>query len=79
MQLFSYKKLDIGTYLYADFTILVRDTAGHWGHVYARYVAPGIAMMVLFAIGVPIWYFIIMWNVRHRLQVRPGQDTIPSS
>ena len=69
LQLFSYKKLDIGTFLYADFTILVRDTQGHWGTVYKRYVAPGIAMMVLFAIGVPIWYFIIMWNVRKRLQV----------
>lgn len=33
LQLFSMTKLDIGTFLAADFTILVRDTAGHWGKV----------------------------------------------
>ena len=77
MELFSYKKLDIGTYLYADFTILVRDTGGHWGRVYKRYVAPGIAMMVIFAIGVPIWYFVIMWNVRKRLQVSLVRMPLP--
>lgn len=69
LQLFSYMKLDVGTYLYADFTILVRDIAGHWGHHYIHYVPPGIALLVLFAIGVPFWYLYIMWSIRGRLQV----------
>ena len=70
LQLFSVTKLDIGSFLSADFTILVRDTAGHWGRVYVRYLAPGIALLLVFAIGLPIWYFYIMWTVRHRLRVR---------
>ena len=70
LQLFSVTKLDIGSFLSADFTILVRDTAGHWGRVYVRYLAPGIALLLVFAIGLPIWYFYIMWTVRRRLRVR---------
>lgn len=69
LQLFSVTKLDIGSFLSADFTITVRDIAGHWGKVYVRYLAPGIALMLLFAIGLPIWYFYIMWTVRNRLKV----------
>jgi hypothetical protein len=69
LQLFSFTKLDIGTYLSADFTILVRDIAGHWGKLYVRYLFPGIALMLVFAIGLPIWYLYIMWTVRNRLKV----------
>ena len=69
LQLFSVTKLDVGSFLSADFTIIVRDTAGHWGKVYVRYLAPGIALMLVFAIGLPIWYFYIMWTVRTRLRV----------
>lgn len=36
---------------------------------YCRYLFPGIALMVLFAIGLPIWYFYIMWTIRNGLQV----------
>lgn len=36
LQLFSMTKLDIGTYLSSDFTIVVRDVAGHWGKIYLR-------------------------------------------
>ena len=76
LQLFSVTKLDVGSFLSADFTITVRDTAGHWGKVYVRYLAPGIALMLLFAIGLPIWYFYIMWTVRARLKVsNPGNTS----
>ena len=77
LQLFSVTKLDVGSFLSADFTILVRDTVGHWGRVYVRYLAPGIALLLVFAIGLPIWYFYIMWTVRHRLRVRPSAQAIP--
>ena len=69
LQLFSYMKLDIGTYLYSDFTILVRDTSGRWAHVYLRYLFPGIAVLLVFAIGLPIWYLVIMYLIRDHLQV----------
>ena len=69
LQLFSFTKLDVGTYLSADFTILVRDIAGHWGKLYVRYLFPGIALMLLFAIGLPVWYLYIMWTIRNRLEV----------
>ena len=71
LQLFSFTKVDVGTYLSADFTILVRDIAGHWGKLYVRYLFPGIALMLLFAIGLPIWYLYIMWTIRNRLKVHP--------
>ena len=77
LQLFSVTKLDIGSFLSADFTITVRDTAGHWGKIYVRYLAPGITLMLLFAIGLPIWYFYIMWAVRARLRVSHLGNTSP--
>ena len=72
LQLFSYMKLDIGTYLYSDFTILVRDTQGHWAHVYLRYLFPGIALLLVFAIGLPIWYLVIMY-----LHPQPPAGAVP--
>ena len=42
---------------------------GRYLQVYVRYLFPGIALMLLFAIGLPIWYFYIMYTIRGWLQV----------
>ena len=62
-------KLDIGTYLAADYSILVRTTDGHWGTRYIKYIPPGIALLVFFAIGLPIGYLYTMYKIRDRLHV----------
>ncbi len=71
LQLFAVKKLDIGTYLAADYSIIVRTTDGHWGSRYVKYVAPGIALLLVFAIGLPAFYFYTMYKIRNRLDVCP--------
>lgn len=69
LQLFASRKLDIGTYLAADYNIVVRTMDGHWGHRYVKYIPAGIGLLVVFAIGVPAFYLYTMYKIRNRLDV----------
>ena len=69
LQLFSHQKLDIGTYLRADYQVLTRDTNGVIDPTYQYYVPPGIIILILFAIGLPIVFFYVLWRVRDKLDV----------
>ena len=69
LQLFMTQKLDIGTYLRTDYHVMTRDANGVIDPTYKYYVAPGIVIILLFAIGLPIMFFFVLWRVRNRLEV----------
>ncbi|KAK9840843.1 hypothetical protein WJX81_008508 [Elliptochloris bilobata] len=68
LQLFSVQKLDIGTYLRTDYQILTHDVDGTISPTYRTYVPPGILVLIIFAIGLPIMFFYVLWRVRDRLE-----------
>ncbi len=61
--------MDIGTYLRADYQIMTHDTEGQLDPTYKQYIPPGIIILIVFAIGLPIMFFFVLWRVRHRLEV----------
>jgi hypothetical protein len=56
-------------FLRADYRILVKLPGGPWDRTYLRYFPPGVVFMVIFAVLVPAAYFLILYFLRHRLQV----------
>lgn len=56
-------------FLRADYRILVKSPGGPWDRTYLHYFPPGVVFMVVFAFLVPAAYFLILYFLRHRLQV----------
>ncbi len=48
----------------------MKTPGGPWDRTYLRYFPPGVVFMVVFAFLVPAAYFLILYFLRHRLQVR---------
>jgi hypothetical protein len=48
----------------------VKSPGGPWDRTYLHYFPPGVVFMVVFAFLVPAAYFLILYFLRHRLQVR---------
>ena len=69
LQLFSAQKLDIGTFLRADYQIMTHDAAGQLDPLYRHYIPPGIIVLIVFAVGLPIMFFYVLWRVRNQLEV----------
>ncbi len=69
LQMFSVQKLDVGTFLRADYSILIRTTSGHFSRLYARYVPAGIFFMLLYAFGIPAFFAYLIFRVRKKFQV----------
>jgi len=70
LQLFSAQKLDIGTFLRADYQIMTHDVTGQLDPTYKQYIPPGIIILIVFAVGLPVMFFYVLWRVRDRLEVR---------
>lgn len=69
LQLFSLITVDIGIFLKADVTVLVKPIGGHYSHTYWSFFGPGIALMVIFAAVMPGFYFGVLYVNRFRLDV----------
>ncbi len=69
MQLFATQRLDVGTFLKADYSISTRTPVGSFDRTYAAYLVPGTALVILFTLVLPVCYFLVIFRVRHRLQV----------
>jgi hypothetical protein len=67
LQMFGTTKLDIGTFLTADFSIMVRPPGGSLSGVYKSYLVPGAIFLTILAIGVPLVWFLAVWRNRQRL------------
>lgn len=78
MQLFATQRLDVGTFLKADYSISTRTSSGGFDHTYAAYLVPGTALVILFTLVLPIFYFLVIFRVRHRLQVNIQMPTYSS-
>ena len=48
----------------------MKSPSGPWDRTYLHYFPPGVVFMVIFAFLVPAAYFLILYFLRHRLQVR---------
>lgn len=70
LQLFAVQRLDTGTYLAADFSILVRPPDGALSALYVRYMVPGALMLFVFAVVVPATFFTAIYRNRRRLDER---------
>ena len=71
LQLFATDTLDIGTFLRADYSILVRPLHGDLTTTYKSFLAVGTALILLFAVVAPASYLLILFHLRHQLDVRP--------
>lgn len=69
MQMFATQTLDVGTYLKADYSIRTRTVAGSISHTYAGYLVLGTVLVILFTIVIPLFYFLVIWKLRFRLEV----------
>jgi hypothetical protein len=69
MQMFATQTLDVGTFLKADYSIATRTAAGSISHTYAAYLVLGTILVILFTIVIPLFYFLVIWKLRFRLQV----------
>jgi hypothetical protein len=56
-------------YLRADYRILVKPPGEPYDRTYLQYFPPGVVFMVIFAVLVPAAYFLVLYFLRHRLQV----------
>ena len=72
LQLFSLITVDIGIYLKADVSILVKPIGGSYSHTYWSFLIPGIVLMIIFAALMPAFYFGVLYINRFRLDVRPS-------
>lgn len=70
LQLFATDTLDIGTFLRADYSVIVRPVRGDLTSTYKIFLAIGTALILLFAVIAPASYFLILFHLRHRLDVR---------
>ncbi|KAK9829421.1 hypothetical protein WJX72_005757 [[Myrmecia] bisecta] len=68
LQFFATQKLDLGTYLRADYSILIRPLGGSLSRTYVHYLVPGIFMLVVFAILIPLAYALILYRIRNQLE-----------
>ncbi|KAK9867386.1 hypothetical protein WJX84_004228 [Apatococcus fuscideae] len=67
LQLFSLITVDIGIYLKADVSILVKPIGGSYSHTYWSFLIPGIVLMIIFAALMPAFYFGVLYINRFRL------------
>ena len=68
MQMFATQTLDVGTYLKADFSIRTRTITGSISPTYAGYLVLGTILVILFTVVIPLFYFLVIWKLRYRLQ-----------
>ena len=68
MQMFATQTLDVGTYLRADYSIRTRTPSGSISHTYAGYLVLGTVLVILFTVFIPVFYFLVIWRLRDRLQ-----------
>ena len=62
--------LSLFSFFKADFRILVKSPGQRISRHYLRYAIPGIAVMIFFSVVIPAFYFLVLWFLRKRLQVR---------
>ena len=67
-QLFAHKKLDskTGIRLSANFLFLVADANG-LSSSYLLMVAPGIALILLYVVGIPALFGVLLWYNRKKV------------
>jgi len=74
MQMFATQTLDVGTFLRADYSIATRTPAGNISRTYAGYLVLGTILVILFTVVIPLFYFMVIYKLRFRLQVtNPSQ------
>lgn len=78
MQMFATQTLDVGTYLKADYSIATRNSAGDIVGAYAAYLVFGTILVILFTLVLPIFYFMVIYRLRYRLEVC-AKVIVPSS
>lgn len=64
LQMFSWETLDVGTFLTTDFSIKIRNEDGKFTKTYIGYMIPGAILLVVLALGFPLFCFLTIW--RHR-------------
>lgn len=69
LQMFSTQELNTGTYLTADYDIMVKPPGGSFTDTYVHYMIPGGFMLAIIAFGIPFFWFIVIWRNRKRLDV----------
>jgi len=67
LQMFSWETLDVGTFLTTDFSIKIRNDAGELTKTYIGYMIPGAILLVLLALGFPLFCFLTIWRYRKLL------------
>ncbi|EFN55637.1 hypothetical protein CHLNCDRAFT_133816 [Chlorella variabilis] len=67
LQLFGWKKLDVGTFLKADFSIMVKYPGGAFVATYLKYMIPGIPLLILYAAVIPAFWFAAVYLNRGKL------------
>ena len=72
MQMFATQRLDVGTFLKADYSISTRTSDGALSSTYAVYLVFGTVLVIVFTLVLPIFYFYVIWRLRFRLQVSNG-------
>lgn len=68
LQMFGRQTLDTGTYLTADFSIMVKPPGGSFTEKYVHYMIPGAIMLFIFAVVVPAVWFWMIWRHRRNLE-----------
>lgn len=68
LQMFATVALDIGTFLKADLSIMVRPLDGGYTKTYKSYLGPGALFLATFAIGIPALWWYTVWKHRNRLE-----------
>ena len=69
MQMFATQTLDVGTFLKADYSIATRTASGAFSRTYAGYLVLGTVLVILFTVVIPLFYFLVIYKLRFRLQV----------
>ena len=67
LQMFGTQRLDIGTYLTADYSIQVKPPGEGYTDIYLRYMIPGAIMLFTFAVVIPGLWFYVIWKNRQNL------------
>lgn len=67
LQMFGTQKLDVGTYLTADYSILVKPPGEGYTGTYKGYLVPGVIMLIVFAVVIPASWFYVIWKNRRNL------------
>eukprot|EP00887_Chlorella_sp_A99_P008033 scaffold12.g8033.t1 len=68
LQLFGVQDIDGTSYLKADFSVVVRPAWGGLELTYQKYLAPGILMLVVFALVIPAFWWAVIFANRRRLE-----------